>query len=906
METKTVRPNILALANHMGGKKPGAKDAYDYEAPEYLILEPACVTDEMAQAIMTFARREKVTASEVAQRLGKSVEETKEILLQAADVGILIVNSKYNNKNGEDVFWYEPWVPGVMEMMANHKENVKKYPQIAYAFEAYGRIRGSASAGMFPVGVGLMRVIPIESAIDGNSKTVSYEEISKYLNDSTMFSVSDCSCRTSREAMGEGCGHLKEDMCIQLDHAAEYYIRTGRGREITREEAFAIIKRAEENGLMHQIPNIDGEGHTHAICNCCGCGCFALRSGTMFQNVDMVRSNYVASVEKEKCVACGECVKNCPMNALRLGQKVCSQKPVVEKIEWDETPRDTDWSDAEKWNMEYRTNRKNVVETGTAPCKTKCPAHISVQGYIRLASQGKYKEALELIKRDNPFPAVCGRVCPHGCESECTRTCIDEPIAIDEIKKFIADQELKEENQTLPKKRHDYSDKKIAVIGAGPAGLSCAYYLALDGYDITVFEKETVSGGMLYMGIPSFRLEKDVLNAEIDVLKKLGVKFKTGVEVGKDVTLAQLRQEGFKGFFVAIGASKGRKINLPGADCENVLSGIEFLRKVALKEAVALGKNTLVIGGGNVAIDVSRTAVRVGAENVKMVCLESRTEMPALPEEIEEAAEENVEIINGYGIKELKVADGKVCAVVFQKCTAVFDAQGKFAPVYDEADTMELACDHLLLSVGQAIDFGAMLQGENVALNANGTVQADALTLQSSVADIFVGGDVYTGPQFAIHAIASGKQGAISLHRFVQNGQSLVYGRDRAEYISLDKNSVVLDGFDKAARQNVGHSAYVKNSFADNRKTFTEEQMKKETARCLGCGATIVDEFMCVGCGQCTVSCKFDAITLKKEYAQPGLVFEKMKPAVVKNVLKRKVRIIGKKIKKTAKKKLGE
>ncbi len=894
------RQNILDLANHIGRKK--GKDAYDWDSPEYMILSPECVTDEMAEVIMHMGIREHLTLEEISARCGKSPEETKRILDDACYVGILLLSEKYHvSKDGKPTYWYETWVPGIMEMMTNNKENVAKYPIIAEGFEAYGRIRGAMSAGMFPVGVSLMRVIPIESAIDGNSKRASYEEISKYLNDSTTFSVSDCSCRTAREAMGDGCGHLKEDMCIQLDHAAEYYIRTGRAREITREEAFEIIKRAEENGLMHQIPNIDGEGKTHAICNCCGCGCYAMRTTNMFINADMTRSNYVAKVDKEKCVACGECVVNCPVNALQLGQKICSTKPVVEKLERDETPRNTVWT-PDKWNPEYRTNRKNTVDSGTSPCKTKCPAHIAVQGYIKLASLGKYRDALELIKRENPFPAICGRVCPHGCESECTRGKLDEPIAIDEIKKFIAEKDLQAEHRYVPKKRHNYSDKKIAIIGGGPSGLSCAYYLAIDGYDVTVYEKESMLGGMLTLGIPNFRLEKDVVNAEIEILREMGVKFVTSCEVGVDITLDELRKQGVKGFFIAIGASKGRKLGLDGEDCENVAAGVDFLRQISLGEKITVGANTVVIGGGNVAIDVARTAVRTGGEKVKMVCLESKESMPALPEEIEEAEVEGIEILNGYGPKQLVTADGKVTAVIFKKCISTHNSEGKFAPTYDESDTITLECDNLLLSVGQAIDFKNMLKGEAVQFNANGTVKADEKTLQTAQPDIFVGGDVFTGPQYAIHAITLGKEGAISLHRFVQPGQSLVNGRDNRDYHSFDKESLVLGGFDEAPRQRIGHTP-VKKDFNDNRLAFTEEQMKMETQRCLGCGATVVDEWICVGCGQCTTKCKFDAIKLERVYDSGGLVFEEMKAAVIKNVLKRKVRIAVKNVSRKFKKK---
>ena len=885
-----VKQKVLEFANKVSRKKMGAKDAIKPEDPEYRILAPV-VTEEMAEVALALAFREPRSAAEVAELCGKSEEKTRELLERLAMDGVCFVN----DKGGIDKYWYDTWVPGIMEMMANNLDNVRKHPEIAVAFNDYGIVRGAKSAGMFPVGVGLMRVIPIETAISGETRRASYEEVSKYLNDNTVFSVSDCACRTVRESMGEGCGHLKEDMCIQMGHAAEYYIRTGRGKAVTREQAFDIIKRAEENGLMHQIPNLDGSGKTHAICNCCGCSCLSLRTAEMFLNGDMVRSNYQAVVDKDKCVACGECVQNCPVNALKLGQKVCSSAPVVDKLERKYTPRNKVWGPSD-WNPEYRTNRDNVVESGTSPCKTQCPAHIAVQGYIKLASQGKYTEALELIKKENPFPAVCGRICPKGCESECTRGEIDEPVAVDDIKKFIAEQDLDPARRFVPKKRHDYG-KKIAVVGAGPSGLSCAYYLAIDGYRVTVFEKEKVLGGMLTLGIPAFRLEKNVVAAEIDILREMGIEFRTGVEVGKDVSLADLRKQGYEAFYLAVGAQKGRPLGLPGEDAAGVVSGVDFLKQVNLGEAVKLSGKVLVIGGGNVAIDVARTAARLGGKEVALYCLESKEEMPALDEEILEAESEGIAINNSWGPSRIIVEGGKVTGVEFRNCVSVFDADRRFKPVYDENQRITVQADAVLLSIGQAIAWGGLLADSAVATKPNGAAVADAFTLQTGERDVFVGGDALTGPKFAIDAIAIGKEAAISIHRFVQPGQSLVIGRDRRNYVALDKASLELDGYDRSPRQKAGHDASKSLSFADNRLTLTEAQVKLETERCLGCGATIVDEYLCVGCGQCTTKCKFDAITLKRVYDGAGLAYEHVKPAVVRNVLKRKVRITAQKVK---------
>ncbi|NTV89834.1 MAG: FAD-dependent oxidoreductase [Clostridiales bacterium] len=884
------KERVLDLANKISRKKRGSKVEIKPEDPEYRILEPV-VSEEMAEAGLCLEFRKPQSAEEISALCGKTVEETSKLLWELAMAGVCFVNTI----DGVDKYWLDLWIPGVMEMMVNNKENVRKYPQIAEAFEAYGRVRGPATAGNFPVGMGLMRVIPVEQSISGETRRASYEEVSRYLNENDIFTVSDCSCRTAREIMGEGCGHLKEDMCIQMGHAAEYYIKTGRGRQITREEAFDIIKRAEANGLMHQIPNTDGPGKTHAICNCCGCSCLSLRTAGMFLNNDMVRSNYVSKVDRDKCVACGECVENCPVGALKLGRKVCAITPIVEEKRL--LPYDNEWG-PDKWDPDYRTNRQVVTDSGTSPCKAECPAHISIQGYIKLASQGKYSEALELIKHENPFPAVCGRICPRNCESACTRAGLDEPLAVDEIKKFIAEQDLNLKHRYVPEIRHQYGNK-VAVIGAGPSGLSCAYYLAIDGYKVTVFEKQNVPGGMLTLGIPAFRLEKKVVNAEIEILREMGVEFKTGVEVGKDVSLKELREQGFEAFYLAIGAQSGRSLGIEGEESEGVVTGVDFLRKVNLGENVRLEGKVVVIGGGNVAVDVARTAVRVGASKTDMYCLESREEMPALEEEIEEAMSEDIGIMNSWGPKRIIAENGRVKAVEFKRCVSVFDENKRFSPKYDETELMLVEADSVLISVGQGFDWGGLLVDTGIELNPNKTIKADAITLQTGEPDVFAGGDVLTGPRFAIDAIALGKEGAVSIHRFVQPGQSLTIGRIKRDYRSLDRENLNLEGYDRLPRQRALHvdGGKSKETFSDLRTTFTEEQVRKETERCLGCGATVTDEYLCVGCGACTTRCKFDAITLVRKYDAENIEFSDLKPTVAKYMIKRKVKIAVKKVK---------
>ena len=872
------------------------------EDPEYWGL--ACViTDEMAEVALAMKVRVPATAQWIAKRCKKSVERTEELLQEMSVIGLIEYN--WENEDHHKQYVLPMFVPGCAEFMMMNAKQVEEHPELADFFEQMARLPLEKVTPMVPqggAGIG-MHVIPVEKAIPSSQESASIEHISYWLNKyKDKYAVGACSCRRQQRVRGEGTGDLEDDLCIGVGDMADYLVETGKGRYIDYDEVMEILQRAEDNGYVHQITNIDGEEKIFAICNCAIGVCNGLRTSQLFNTPNMSRSAYRASVTKENCVACGRCVEYCPSGAARLGQKLCTKNGEIE-YPVQELPDETKWG-RDKWSVDYRDkNQINCYDTGTAPCKASCPAHLPVQGYIKMASQGKYLDALKLIKTENPFPAVYGAICNRRCEDACTRGRVDQAVAIDEIKKFIAEQELHAKTRYIPPMLN-YSGKpfqeKIAVIGAGPAGMSAAFYLKKMGYPVTVFEMETRPGGMLMNGIPSFRLEKDVIEAEIDVLREMGVEFRCGVEVGRDITVQKLRQDGYKAFYVAIGAQDGRKAGIPGEDAKGVLTGLEFLRCVNQDmENTRIAGRTVVIGGGNVAVDVARTALRAGASSVSMYCLETRETMPAAGDEIEEAAQEGIGICNSWGPKEILTENGRVTGVVFKKCVSVFDESGRFHPVYDEEQLLTVECEAVLVAIGQSVRWGELLAGTKAEFNRNGTVKADPVTYQTAEPDIFVGGDVYTGPKFAIDAIAAGKEGCVSIHRFVHPGQSLTIGRNLRQFSELDKDNLQLDPetFDNAKRQVPGRkSPDGNNNFRDLRSTFTEEQVRAEAGRCLGCGATVVDPNKCIGCGVCTTKCEFDAIHLSRDLPEASKMYkaeDKMK-AILPYMLKREIRIIRK------------
>ena len=805
--TDAPRENVLKLGS-MITNRIGLKATAD--DPEYWGLA-GVMTDEMVDVALKMGVRKPKTTEQLMKLTKMEREPLEKLLTEMAWTGIIEYN--WENLDGKNPKHEKRWVlplfvPGSAEFLNMRKSQIDEHPEVAAFFERMTMLPLEKITPMVPpggAGIG-MHVIPVEKAIETENESVDLEHISYWLSKyEGKYAKSMCSCRASRAKLGEGCGDDAESWCIGVGDMADYIVETQRGEYITKDEALEIFKKAEDNGFVHQITNIDGEQKIFGICNCNVNVCNALRTSQLFNTPNLSRSAYVASVESEKCVACGRCVENCP--------------------------------------------------------------------------------------------AVCGRICNRRCEDACTRGTVDQAVAIDEVKRFIAQQDLNAETRFVPEKVIPKVDgefsEKIAVIGGGPAGLSCAYYLAEKGYRPTVFEREARPGGMLMNGIPSFRLEKDVVEAEIDILRELGVEFRCGVEVGKDVTIAQLREQGYQGFYVAVGLQSGGKLNIPGGDADGVMAGIDFMRQVNLHEKKTLSGKVVVIGGGNIGADVARTAVRCGAESVHLYCLEAYDDMPMGEEDRSECERDGITVHAGWGQTEIVVEDGKCAGIRFRKCTRVKNDEGRFAPEFDDSVSEQAECTTVLYCIGQKVDWRELLTGTAVEFNPNGTVKADPVTYQTAEKDIFVGGDAYTGQKFAIDAIAAGKEGAISLHRFVQRA-TLTVGRNRRQFIELNKESALIPvNYDTTPRQRIGYNEALRRTFSDERVAFTEEQIKKETARCLSCGASIVDPNKCIGCGVCTTKCAFDAIHLHRERPECSKMYaceDKMK-AILPYMIKREFKI---------------
>ena len=604
---KNPNPKLLKFVRKVTDRAAGKIKGITVEDPEYWGF--ACIFEdeldkEMSENSLDLLLGMKVRRKypyremmEMCSKVGMDSAKAEATLDKLSFLGMLeydygdkytkdgpIEGTTYNKEDRH--YWIPLFVPGSAEYTNMNTALMDRHPELAMFFERMTFLPLAGITQMVPPGGGGigMHVIPVEKAIEMENGTMDLEHISYWLKKyEGHIGASICSCRYRRKKLDEGCADDYEDWCIGVGDMADYCRETGRGHDITYEEAMEILKRAEDNGFVHQITNIDGENKIFAICNCNVKICNALRTSQLFNTPNMSASAYRAHVKKENCVACGQCVEYCPAGALKLGQKLCKKDGSEVKYPRIQLPDGRKWG-KDKWDEDYRdNNRINCHTTGTAPCKSACPAHIAFQGYLKKAAQGKYREALALIKKENPFPAVCGRICNKRCEDACTRGTIDRAVSIDEVKKFIAQKDLEAEERYVPEivvaSNKGRWKEKIAIIGAGPAGLSAAFYLAQMGYYPTVFEKNEKPGGMLTYGIPSYKLEKDVIEAEIDIMREMGVDIRTGVEVGKDVTISSLREEGYKAFYIAIGCQGGRYPGVEGDRAEGTETAVSFLKR---------------------------------------------------------------------------------------------------------------------------------------------------------------------------------------------------------------------------------------------------------------------------------------------------------------------------------------
>jgi len=526
----------------------------------------------------------------------------------------------------------------------------------------------------------------------------------------------------------------------------------------------------------------------------------------------------IEQIDAEKCNGCDICVSACPEITMSLDTIVSSRN-------------------------EY------------SACRVACPAGVDMRSYMHLFRSGKLDEAAAVLREYLPLPAVTGRVCPHFCETECARNDVDEAVNINSVERFIADYSLKQKAKPVKKK---YA-KKAAVIGSGPAGLSAAYFLVRMGYPVTVFEQQKTLGGMLRMGIPEYRLPRKVLDTQIDYIKDLGVEFKTDVTIGKDKTIDQLKKE-YGAVFFATGNQLSRKLDIEGVKSDGVLRGLDFLKEANLKKNVRVGNRVVVIGGGNVAVDVALTALRLGAKEVEMACLEKGKEIPAYKEEIEQAKAEGVKINEGWGPQKITSAGKKVTGIELVKCTSVFDKSGKFNPAYDNKTKKSLKADMVILAIGQSADFS--LAPKTMKIAANNTVKVDEVTLETSMAGVFAGGDNINPAGSVVQAIANGKRAAESIDRYLQ-GKDLKKGRTAAP------NKVQKppkEGMPQLTRCQtpVNKVMKVAGNFNEVKPGFDRRTAKQEAYRCMTCGSMAVINAIdaCRTCRYCEMACPQKALLL--------------------------------------------
>jgi len=560
------------------------------------------------------------------------------------------------------------------------------------------------------------------------------------------------------------------------------------------------------------------------------------------------------------------------------------------------------------------STRTKLVDLGwlesNFPCMQACPVHTQAGRYVALIAQGRYEEAYRYARVPNPFASICGRVCGHPCEPACRRGQLDLPISIRALKRFVTERhgpESRNPVDVFPERPQVTRPEKIAIIGSGPAGMSAAHDLALLGYAVTVFEAAAVPGGMMHLGIPEYRLPRDVLQAQIREILDLGPELRLNSRLGRDFSLEDLRRQGYKAVLLAFGLHRSRDLNLPGHELDGVVKGIDFLLNVNLGYRFSIGKQVVVIGGGNVAIDVarsamreqqklvsdteggaalpdeltsseqdvamkefmdvSRQALRMGAREVHLVCLESRAEMPASEEEIEEGLVEGIRMHPSLGPKQFVGKNGKLTGLEVLRCTSVFDAQHRFSPTFAEGSETVIPCDTVILAIGQASDVSFLKPGDGIETTRQGTLKIDPTTLMTTAPGIFAAGDVAFGPRLIINAVADGKKAAEEIDKFIRGPEWKP--KNQFVQITVLNHHKMAEEYDEYSRLGVPVIPLERRTgVAEVEIGFTEEQARREASRCLQCWINTIFEgneekgTECILCGGCVDVCPENCLQL--------------------------------------------
>ena len=519
---------------------------------------------------------------------------------------------------------------------------------------------------------------------------------------------------------------------------------------------------------------------------------------------------------------------------------------------------------------ETEKRAEEAAEELCASCSAACPVLTDTRRYTQLVAEGKYEEAFEIIRATNPFPSVCARICHHPCEAECRRGKVDQAVGLRDIKRFVMEQVRDYRKQHRPTAEVT-REEKIAVIGSGPGGLTVAADLANKGYAATVFEKDSVAGGMLASVIPSYRLPDEVLQEDIDDILSLGVELRLNCEVGKDVTLPDLKKQGYAAVLITTGLTESRPLGIPGTDAEGVMLALPFLRDARMGQPIELGKNVVVIGGGNVATDVARTAKRLGAPKVTMVCLESRDEMPAWEWEIEESLEEEIDIICSKGPKRIVVEDGHVVGLETTDVKSVFDEEGRFNPTFYEDRVGTIECDTIVLSIGQQANM-KFTEGADVELAGPGRLVFNRLTHATSDLAIFAAGEVVTGPGAAIEAVANGHRAAEAIDHFLTHGELKEIPEEEPKPLGEIPDEVVekIRRIERETMPTLTAEERIKD-FRPIELGLTEPQALRESMRCLSCAlGSRVNAEECAVCLTCVRLCPFGVATIDNTATMPA------------------------------------